>query len=165
MPDAAYWAVARTLGHRETFAAQRLTERGFEIFLPRIATGRSILPLFRSYIFCRIAADGHWRVIETTLGVLALIKFGEAPARCPEAEVEALMARVDPDGVIRLPAPPIEPRQKIAAGAKVKVLAGPLQGVEALHSGMTQGEREILLIAMLGASRPVAVPAHLVEVA
>jgi transcriptional antiterminator RfaH len=138
------------------FAGQRLTERGFEVFLPRVATGRSILPLFRSYFFCRIAADSHWRAIETTLGVLNLIKFGDAPARCPSREVEALMDRVDPDGVIRLPAPPIEPRQKIPAGAKVKVIAGPLQGVEALHSGMTQGEREILLVAMLG--RPARSP-------
>lgn len=164
MPDAGYWAVARTLGHRETFAAQRLTERGFEIFLPRVATGRAIQPLFAGYLFCRIA-EGHWRAIETTMGVFKVIRFGDTPARCPEAEVEALMDKVDPDGVIRLAAPPIEPRQKIAAGAKVKVIAGPLQGVAALHSGMTQGEWEILLISMLGAARQVAVPAHLVEVA
>jgi hypothetical protein len=100
MPDA-YWAVAKTHTQRETWAAERLTERGFEIFLPRVATGRAIQPLFRSYIFCRIV-DGHWLAIERTMGVIPLIKFGDAPARCPAREVESLMDRVGPDCVIRL---------------------------------------------------------------
>jgi transcription antitermination factor NusG len=164
MPEP-YWAVAKTHAQREGFAAERLTERGFETFLPRVASGRSIQPLFRSYCFVRIV-DGHWLAIERTMGVFALVRFGDCPARCPDREVEALMDRVDPDGIIRLPAaPPAPPRKKIPAGSRVKVVAGPLQGVAALHSGMSRGEREILLIAMLGSSRRVAVPAHLVAVA
>src|SRR5580704_10131373 len=107
MPDAAFWACVKTHPQREGFAAERLTERGFETFLPKIEIGRTAQPLFRSYLFIRVL--DRWRAIETTFGVLCLVKFGDAPARCPNHEVEALMDRVDPDGLIRLPAAPPAP--------------------------------------------------------
>jgi hypothetical protein len=44
----------------------------------------------------------------------------------------------------------------------VRILGGPFEGVAAIHSGTTAKEREIVLIAMLGSTRQVAVPAHLV---
>jgi hypothetical protein len=47
-------------------------------------------------------------------------------------------------------------------GAPVKIIGGAFQGVTALHSGMSAAQKEILLIAMLGASRRIAVPSHLV---
>ena len=45
-----------------------------------------------------------------------------------------------------------------AKGERVKILAGPLQGFAALHTGLSAAEKEILLIGMLGAQRRIAVP-------
>jgi transcriptional antiterminator RfaH len=140
-----YWAVARTLVRRERFAADHLLGAGFEVFAPRTATG----PLFPGYLFVRIGLT--WRVIDRTIGVLDLVKFGEAPARCPEREVEALMDRVDTDGLIRLPPPPKPARRKaIAIGAKVKVTSGPFRGFVGVYAGQTARERERILIDLLG---------------
>jgi transcriptional antiterminator RfaH len=165
MPDAAFWACVKTHPQREGFAAERLTERGFEIFLPRIAAHRSIQPLFRSYCFVRIV-DGHWLAIERTMGVLCLVRFGDCPARCPDREVEALMDRVEPDGVIRLPPPPAAaPRIPIRKGARVKVMSGPFQGLAGVYQGMTTRERELVLMQCLGAVRTIAIPRGALAVA
>ena len=143
-----YWAVARTLIRREKFAADHLEGAGFEIFAPKTTTG----PLFPGYLFVRIG--DVWRAIERTIGVLELVKFGDAPARCPEAEVEALMDRVDPDGVIRLAPPPQPvPRKPIPIGAKVRVA-----GLSAIYLGMTAREREKVLLEILGRQKEVTLP-------
>jgi transcription antitermination factor NusG len=149
-----YWAVARTLIRREKFAADQLGGVGFEVFAPKTTTG----PLFPGYLFIRIGDT--WRAIDRTVGVLSLVKFGDAPARCPEAEVEALMDRVDPDGLIRLAPPPKPSRRPIPIGAKVRV-AGGFTGI---YLGMTAREREKVLIDLLGRQRPVILrPGQTVE--
>jgi hypothetical protein len=98
--------------------------------------------------------------------VLALIKFGDdAPARAPDREIEALKARADSRGVIRLePPPPPSPRRKFVRGEKVSILAGGSK-FAALHTGCTRRQRELVLIEVLGGRREIAVSAHLVEAA
>jgi transcription antitermination factor NusG len=157
-----FWSVARTLPMREKFAAERLGDGGFEVFLPLVPTKRTAQPLFPSYLFIRIV--DHWRSINCTIGVLALVRVGDCPARCPDREVDSLKALIDEHGFVRLPEAPVKaPRRVFAEGAAVKIIGGPLRGVAALHSGLSAADREILLIAMLGSSsRRIAVPSHLV---
>ena len=156
-----FWSVVRSLPRREAFAAEQLGLRGYETFLPLIPTKRASAPLFAGYFFIRIVEQR--RVINRTIGVLCLVRVGDCPARCPDREIDALRNRVGPDGVIRLP-PPSQPspRRVFAKGEKVRILAGPLQGFAALHTGLSAAEKEILLIGMLGAQRRIAVPGHLV---
>jgi transcription antitermination factor NusG len=157
-----FWSVARTLPMREKFAAERLGDGGFEVFLPLVPTKRSSAPLFPSYLFIRIV--DHWRSINCTIGVLALVRVGDCPARCPDREVDSLKGLIDEHGFVRLPDRPSKPSRRVfAEGEAVKIIGGPLQGVAALHSGLSAADREILLIAMLGSSsRRIAVPSHLV---
>jgi transcriptional antiterminator RfaH len=158
----AFWSVARTLPHREAFAAERLRmDHGFEVFLPLIQTKRTSAPLFSSYLFVLIV--DRWRTIDRTLGVLSLVKFGDAPARCPDAEIASLRAMIDGHGFVRLPeAPPPPLRRKIAIGAKVRITAGPFGGMSGLYAGQSTKERELVLLNMLGSQRPVAIAANLV---
>jgi transcription antitermination factor NusG len=157
-----FWGVVRSLPKREAFAAERLRmDHGYEVFLPLIQTKRASLPLFAGYFFCRIV--DRWQAINTTFGVLNLLRTGDYPARCPDREIDNLKALIDGHGFVRLPdQPPKALRRVFAKGEAVKIVGGPLQGVSALHSGMSAAEKEILLIAMLGAPRRVAVPSHLV---
>jgi transcriptional antiterminator RfaH len=162
-----YWAVARTIPHRESFAAERIGEAGFEVFAPkirqRIPDGMRgvkwrVSPLFRSYLFVRIV--DRWRTVERTLGVLKFVKFGDSPARCPDAEIEALLERADADGIIRLPArPPATPRRVFTRGDRVTISGGPFRGLVAIHSGMSARDREVVLLDLLGRQTAVAVPA------
>jgi transcriptional antiterminator RfaH len=157
----AFWSVARTLPQRERFASERLEERGFETFAPRIKVKRSPEPLFANYVFVRLL--DRWRAIDSTLGVLRLVRFGEQPARCPDHEVEALKAQIDGHGFVRLPDAPLMPaRRKISAGTRVKITGGPFAGLSGIHSGLTAQEREIVLLVMLGASRRVRIAAGFV---
>ena len=160
MPEP-FWSVARTQPQREAYAGQGLDAAGFEVLLPRIATKRSTEPLFRGYLFLRIV--DRWRAAEATFGVLALIQFGEAPAKVPDREIEALRSRMDAVGVIRLPPePPPATRRAIAPGARVRITAGPFGGMSGLYAGQSSGERELVLLAILGAVRPVAIAAGMV---
>jgi hypothetical protein len=116
----AYWAVARVQPQREAFAVGHLEAAGFETFLPKVETKRTVGPLFRGYAFVLVVEQ--WRAIETTFGVLALVRFGDAAARCPDRKIEALRSRMNATGVIRLPPPPSKaPRLIIRKGARVRV--------------------------------------------
>ena len=158
----AFWGVVRSLPKREAFAAERLRmDGGFEVFLPLVQTKRASQPLFSGYFFCRIV--DRWRSINSTFGVLCLVRVGDCPARCPDHEIDSLKAMIDGRGFIKLPDRPSTPvKRKIAIGAKVKVTAGPFGGMSGLYAGQSTRERELVLLNLLGGQRPVAIAANLV---
>ena len=146
---------------KERFAAEQLGLRGFQVFAPKIKTKRTVAPLFASYLFVFVVEQ--WRAIDRTPGVLKTVRFGDMPARCPDVEILALMARADDKGVIRSPPPPpAAPKRVFAKGARVKIIAGPFQGLAAVHSGMTAQQRELILLSVLGSTRTVAIASHLI---
>jgi transcriptional antiterminator RfaH len=157
-----YWSVVRSLPKRESFAAERLRiDRGYEVFLPVVQTQRTFQPLFRGYLFCRIVEQ--WRSINSTFGVLCLVRVGDCPAKCPDHEIAALKAMIDGHGFIKLPeAPPPPARRKIAIGTRVRIASGPFGGMRGLYAGMSPKDREKVLLNLLGGQRPVLVPANLV---
>jgi transcriptional antiterminator RfaH len=160
----AFWAVVRAAPNRERLACESVVQAGFEIFVPRIrvrvGSQWRTTPLFGSYFFARII--DRWRVIERSPGVLSTIKFGTSPARCPDEEIARLIERSDRDGIIRLPPRPLSPpRRTFSRGAMVAIADGPFAGFSGLYAGQTVHDREIILLDILGASRPVEVSAGL----
>jgi hypothetical protein len=148
----AFWGVVRSLPQRERFAADRVAALGFEVFLPSIRTKHGTLPLFSGYFFCLI--HEQWMAINRCSGVLCLVRTGDCPARCPEHEIEALRSRLGPDGLIHLPAKPRPQRRVFAKGERVKVIAGGAR-FDAIHTGMTRRDRELILIEVLGSRRTI----------
>jgi transcriptional antiterminator RfaH len=136
-----YWSVARTVAHREVFAAHHLKAAGFQTFAPRIHIDpRRSAPLFLGYLFVRIFEQ--WRAVDRTIGILGLIRFGEQPARCPDAEIALLRRRLGDDGIVHLP--------RLRLGSRVRVLSGPFVGFLGLYAGMTTHQRELVLVNLLG---------------
>ena len=134
---------------------------GFEVFLPLVQTKRASQPLFSGYFFCRIV--DRWRSINSTFGVLCLVRVGDCPARCPDHEIDSLKAMIDGHGFVRLPeGRGIPVRRKIAIGARVKVTAGPFGGMSGLYAGQSTRERELILLNLLGRQTPVTIAASLV---
>ena len=156
-----YWSVVRSLPKREAFASERLQAAGFETFLPLVQTKRASQPLFAGYFFCRIVEQ--WRSINSTFGVLCLVRVGDCPARCPDHEVARLQAQVNRQGFIRLPDGP-GARRQIAIGAKVKITGGPFGGWTGLYAGQSTKDRERVLLALLGRQTPVLIGAASVSV-
>jgi transcription antitermination factor NusG len=161
-----YWCVARSTQNHENLAVDTVTMAGFETFAPktRVQVGAKwrTAPLFTTYFFARVEA--RWRPIERSLGVASVVKFGAAPAKVPDAEIAKLIARSDPDGVVRLAArpPPGAIRPALALGSKVMIADGPLVGFDGLYAGMGAGDRELVLMNILGAQRPVEIAAGLI---
>jgi transcription antitermination factor NusG len=158
----AFWGVVRSLPKREAFAAERLrTDHGFEVFLPLVQTQRASVPLFRGYFFCRII--DRWQSINSTFGVLCLVRVGDCPARCPDHEIDSLKAMIDGHGYIKLPeAPPPPVRRKIAIGARVRIAAGPFGGMTGLYAGISAKDRERVLLHVLGGQREIRIASNLV---
>jgi transcription antitermination factor NusG len=105
-------------------------------------------------------------VTKTTHGGAMRVRVGDCP-RMPDREIEALKARADASGIIRLPPPPPPPpppksQRRFVKGEKVKIIAGQFAHFDAIHSGMRRGELERVLITILGAQREVHVARHLV---
>jgi transcriptional antiterminator RfaH len=163
-----YWAVVKTVPGHDRLALASVTLAGFETFAPktRVQVGAKwrTAPLFTTYFFARI--EGAWRKIERSLGVANVVKFGAAPAKVPDAEIARLIERADPDGVVRLAPrpPPGAIRPALTLGSKVMIPNGPLAGFDGLYAGMSAHERELVLVNILGAQRPVKVAAGLLTV-
>ncbi len=160
-----YWVAVRAAPHHDRLAAESVALAGFETFTPkirmRIGAQWRTAPLFGCYFFARVV--DQWRILERSMGVLSVVKFGTVPARCPDEEIAKLIERVGSDGVVRLPArpPQLVPRI-IAPGAGVLIRDGPLAGFNGLYAGQTAGERELVLIDLLGRQTPVAIAAGLI---
>ena len=159
-----YWAVARAVPHHDQLAAQCVGLAGYETFVPkirvRVGAQWRTTPLFVGYFFVRII--DQWRVLERTMGVFGVVKNGATPSRCPDAEIAKLLERADPDGVIRLGARPSSPsRHDFTPGAPVAIADGPFRGFEGIYAGQRAQERELILLDILGATRPVEISAGL----
>jgi transcription antitermination factor NusG len=157
-PPMPFWSVVRSLPQKERFAASQLELRGYEIFLPVVQTRRASQPLFASYFFCRIVEQ--WRSINFCFGVLGLVRVGDCPSKMPDHEIERLRSMVV-GGFVRLPDAPAKSARRFAKGEHVRITGGPFEGVRAIHSGMRSGDRERILLSLLGSSaRPVLIPSH-----
>jgi transcriptional antiterminator RfaH len=154
-----FWGVVRSLPMKERFAASQLELRGYQTFLPMIATKRAAAPLFASYFFVLIA--GQWRTINTCFGVLGLVRVGDCPSKMPDSEIESLRAMIDGHGYVRLPEGRGAPiKREMAIGSKVKITAGPFGGLSGLYAGQSTRDRERILLNLLGGQTPVLVPSH-----
>jgi transcriptional antiterminator RfaH len=154
-----YWSVARTEPNRDAFAAASAMALGFTVFAPRVLTrAKRVAPLFPSYLFVQIV--DQWRLLERTMGFSHMVRFGDAPSRVPDAQIESLKSRIH-DGFVTLPPPP-SARRAFKKGEPVRIVAGPFEGLNAIHSGMSTRAREIVLLEMLGGQRQVAIDRALV---
>lgn len=146
---------------KERFAASQLELRGYETFLPMVATKRASAPLFNSYLFVHIVEQ--WRTINFCFGVLGLVRVGDCPSKMPDHEIENLKAMVDRSGYVRLPEGHGSPiKRQIAIGAKVRITAGPFGGHLGLYQGQSTRDRERILLSMLGGQRPVLIASDLI---
>ena len=131
--------------------------KGYEVFRPllrtKIGSRWTTVGLFPGYMFVRILEA--WRPVDRIPGVFGLIKDGDRPAKISDAEIGRLLARADRDGVVRLLRPPAL-HSGFAIGDQVTV-----RGFDGIYLGMSAHERELVLINILGAQRPVEVAAGL----
>lgn len=168
-PMASRWYVAQTHVHAEGKAAEHLARQGYLTYLPRYRKRRRharrvdeiAAPLFPRYLF--IAADAaaqRWRAIQSTVGVARLVCNGDTPASVGSEVVDALRAREDERGLVR-----IDQAARFSPGDSIRVLDGAFAACLGLFECMTDGERVAILLDLLGRKVRVVLNADCVAAA
>lgn len=156
------WYAVRTRHQHEKAVAHVLSDKGFEVFLPLYTIGRRWkdrlkqlnLPLFPSYLFLR--ADRARRVeVLRVPGVYQFVCFAGIPSAIPEEEI-AVVRRL-----LQTPTQ-VQPHPFLRIGDRVRVMSGPLAGIEGILVRQKNQWRLVLSIEIL--TRSVAVEVELSKV-
>jgi len=162
MIDSPAWWALYTRHQHEKVVAEMLTAKGFDVFLPLYESTRRwkdrrkilSLPLFPCYLFVRGGLDRRLQVV-TTPGVHMILYRGEHVAFIPQPEIEAIQRAVH--GSCR-----VEPHPFLKCGSRVRVVRGPLEGVEGILIRKKNMCRLVLSVDML--AQAVAVEVHAEDV-
>jgi len=125
-----WWCAVQVRPKHELVTAKMLEYKGYEQFVPtyrgRCKWSDRIkeveLPLFPGYIFCRAGGAVSWPIV-TTRGVIRIVCAGNRIARIEDRELEAIRAVVNHHFKA-------EPYKYFRGGDRVRIVDGPLTGIE-----------------------------------
>jgi transcription antitermination factor NusG len=151
------WFAVYTRHQHERKVASRLAEQQFETFFPTYVElhrwkdrrKEVSMPLFPGYVFFRGLLERRVQILSVP-GVHFIVSAGQSPAEIPGHEVDALRRAVH-HGL------PLEPFPFLNAGDRVRVVHGPLSGVEGLLIRKKDALRLVLSVEILGRSAAVEV--------
>ena len=162
-PGSAFaWYALYTRHQHEKNVVRALASKEFEVFVPLYTAVHRwkdrdkilSLPLFPCYVFLRNPLE-RWQPILATPGVHSVVGFGKRPAMIPSAEIEAVR-RVAGGGRA-------EPHPFLQCGDRIRLRAGPLQGLEGLLVRKKSLWKLLVSIEMLQRSVAVEIDAFMVE--
>jgi transcriptional antiterminator RfaH len=156
------WHVIYTRPRSESLALQHLKRQGFTAYLPRHRKQRRharradliSAPLFPRYMFVLIdAATASWWSIRSTIGVNAIICQGDRPLPMQPGVVEELIDRENEEGFVCA-----GPNLNLRKGDKVRVERESLCDQVGLFEAVTDKDRVIILLNLLGRQVRALVP-------
>jgi transcription antitermination factor NusG len=155
LPTKAAWFAIQTKSRHEKMVSRRLEHMGYEQFLPTYHARRRWsdrfkvveLPLFESYLFCRLDANNPARVISAP-GTIRIVGGGAAPIPVADEEIDALQRAVS----VRRQ---LEPWPYLRQGQRVRIESGPMTGIEGVLQALRGRRRLIVSVTVL--QRSVAV--------
>jgi len=141
------WYAIHSKPRQEERALENLQRQGFEAWLPLLTVEKVlrsklvqvIEPMFSRYLFIRLDTEQtNWSPIRSTLGVSKLVSFGNRPAVVADELIEALQQL-----------PEQAPQRLIQPGQQVKIVSGPLRGLEGIYQQADGELRAMVLIELL----------------
>ena len=165
----AKWFVAHTHPNAEMRAVLNLQRQGYEAYLPRYLKSRRHArkteivpaPVFPRYVFVAIdLSRQRWLAIRSTIGISRLVGPGDAPLAVPAGIVEGLRNRQDESGYVRMLAPP-----GLRSGDKVRVMGGAFEECLGLFEQITDEQRTIILLDLMGRKVRVTLASGLIAAA
>lgn len=144
-----HWFAAYTFGNHEKRVAEALAGKSVEHFLPLYESVRRWSdrkmrlqrPLFPGYVFVRIASQERLSV-QRVQGVVRLVGFNGQLAALPDDEIEILRRALTT--LVRA-----APHPFLAAGARVRIVRGPLAGLSGVTVRRKGSTRVVLSIELI----------------
>lgn len=149
------WFLIQTKPRNERRALENLLRQGYQSYLPlieveRLQRGKLLQkqePLFPRYIFLNLAAGvDNWGPIRSTLGVANMVRFGLAYATVSDAVIDVIRERTQD---IR--------KSLFASGDNVRVVSGPLLGLEGVFEIADGEQRSFVLLEFMQKQQRVSV--------
>jgi len=149
------WYAVHSRPKQEIRALENLQNQGFETWLPmltveKLRRGRLAEvtePMFSRYLFIRLDTEQtNWAPIRSTLGVSRLVSFGNRPAPIADDLIQTL--RQMPDRA---------PERLLQTGQAVRMIDGPLKGLEAVYQQADGELRAMVLVDLMSKQHSVLV--------
>jgi transcriptional antiterminator RfaH len=162
------WYLVYTKARQENIALANLERQGYEVYLPLVRQVRrrlgrrvsAIGAMFPRYLFVRLDSNtDNWAPIRSTLGVVSIVRFGQAPARVPDRFVDYLRNREDGQGIQTIAVEALRP------GMRVRVTEGSLMGFEGIYQARTGHDRVVVLLEIMGKIARTAIDRDSLEAA
>ena len=158
-PSRPRWHVLWTRSNCEQLVADRLTAKGFDVFLPRMSAwsrrgGHQRLadePMFRGYLFLHHLMDKTaYTEIRKSIGLVSILgERWDRLATVPESEIASIQ-QVAQAGL------PVLPYPYLREGERIRIARGPLADVEGIfiRANLTKG---LLVVSINMLQRSIAV--------
>ena len=160
------WFAVCCKPRQELVAQENLVRQGFHVYLPRIQIKKRhrghwldvIEVLFPRYIFIRTdPVKNSLAPVRSTRGVVGLVRFGGQPAMVADEVMDALLKREDSVTSLHRDSRPL-----FNIGEPVRLVEGPLAGMEGVFVQEDGEKRVVVLLEMLGKANKVRVDRDLV---
>ncbi len=141
----------------ERAIAEVLHSKQYEAFAPRVFKREQLhhsvqetdTPLFPGYVFAKF--DSRFRLpLLMTPGVRGVVSYGRIPAPLSTTEIDAIKSVLE----CRLP---LEPCPYLTEGDRVRIVHGPLKGLEGVLIQMRSSYRVVLSVSLIRQSVRVEV--------
>jgi transcription antitermination factor NusG len=156
------WYAVYTASNREKRVEHYLRLKGVDVFLPTYSitkrwknrvTAKIELPLFKGYVFVRIAPTERIRIVEAP-AVVSLVGNGREPLALPDSEIDTLRSglrqrQVDPYPFLKL-------------GQRARIRSGALAGLVGVI--VRKDDRLQVVVSIDAIMRSFAVHVHADEV-
>ena len=139
-----HWYAIHSKPRQEERALDNLQRQGFEAWLPMLTVEKVLRgklanvtePMFSRYLFIRLDTEQtNWSPIRSTLGVSRLVSFGNRPAVVADELIQALQT-----------VPQRAPERLFQPGQTIKIVSGPLKGIEGIFQQADGEHRAMVLI-------------------
>jgi transcriptional antiterminator RfaH len=142
-----HWHAVHTKPHQEHLAALSLERLGVETFCPQLKQIKLvrrrrqevIRPLFPGYLFAQFHVEAQYRAVNYATGVQRVVAWGTEPAIIDDSLIVSIRDRMQNGCVIVRPTPFIP-------GQIVRIMEGPLQGLEAVFERELSDEQRVIVL-------------------
>lgn len=151
------WFAIQVKPRCEKLVATVARNKGFCEFLPVYKVRRRWsdrfkvleLPLFPGYVFCRVNTDYRLPLL-TIPGVIGFVGLGKTPLPIAAEEIDSIQAAVA-SGLTA------EPLPYFATGERVRLLEGPLAGLEGVYLQGRKQDRIVVSVTLLQRSMAIEI--------